>query len=895
MTHYIPPHKHGLYDPALEQDSCGVGFVAHIKGDRTHQMVLDADIILQRMTHRGACGCEANTGDGCGMLTGMPDSFLRKVAKADLGIDLPQAGRFSAGIVFLPTDPAEADHCRKTVETITAQQGHKVLGWRTVPTDPDGADIGHTARVGMPTIEMIFVAAGDDTVDTEKFERELYVIRKLASHTLRLRSDLAQRLLFYICTLSTKVMVYKGMLTPEQLLPFYNDLRDDDYTTHLAMVHSRFSTNTLPSWDRAQPFRFMSHNGEINTLVGNSNWMNARQGVLRSEHIGDDLTKCFPIIEPQCSDSGNFDNALEVLLMGGRTLQEAVMMMVPEAWENHESMSPAKRAFYEYHACLQEPWDGPASIVFTDGHYIGACLDRNGLRPSRFYVTHDDRVIMASEVGVLDVDPANVKSKGRLQPGRMFLVDFEQGRLVPDEELKNDFAAARPYAKWLEEQRIDLTDLEEKPAEPAYDEEQLLARLQAFGFSLETLQFMLIPLIEQKRDPVGSMGNDAALAVLSDKPRLLYDYFKQRFAQVTNPPIDSIREEIVMSLECFIGPEQNLLETTEAHAHRLMIPHPILTDDQLAALKNIDHRGWKSRTIDITWPASEGAAGIHAALDRICAEVDTAIEAGDALLVLSDRATGPDRVPMPALLATGTVHHHLVKHSKRTRIGIVVESGEAREVHHHCLLVGYGADAINPYCAFQALSQAREEGMLSAEFTDDQAIITAYRKGVAKGMLKVMAKMGISTLASYKGAQIFEAVGLNQDVIDRAFVGTASRIKGVNLDILATECLRRHKIGFPQRDTLRLPVLPNDGQFHWRAGGERHMINPETVASLQVAARTNSRDAYDQFAKLCNEDARNRATLRGLLEFKFADAAPPSPSTTSNPPAKSSSASAPAP
>ncbi len=874
MTHYIPPQKHGLYDPALEQDSCGVGFVAHIKGERTHQMVRDADIILQRMTHRGACGCEANTGDGCGMLTGMPDPFLRTVAKKDLGIDLPQTGKYSAGVVFLPTDPAEADVCRKTVEKIAADQGQKVLGWRSVPTDPDGADIGHTARVGMPTIEMLFVAAGDENTDPEVFERQLYVIRKQASHELRLRSQLAQRLLFYICTLSTKVLVYKGMLTPEQLLPFFPDLRNEDYTTHLAMVHSRFSTNTLPSWDRAQPFRFMSHNGEINTLLGNSNWMNARQGVLQADLIGDDLNKCFPIIEPECSDSGNFDNALEVLLMGGRTLQEAVMMMVPEAWENHESMSPAKRAFYEYHACLQEPWDGPASIVFTDGHYIGACLDRNGLRPSRYYVTHDDRVIMASEVGVLDVDPANVKLKGRLQPGRMFLVDFEQGRLVPDEELKNDFAAARPYGQWLENQRIDLADLEAKPAQPIYDEEQLLARLQAFGFTLETLQFMLIPLIEQKRDPVGSMGNDAALAVLSDKPRLLYDYFKQRFAQVTNPPIDSIREEIVMSLECFIGPEQNLLQTTEAHAHRLMIPHPILTDDQLAAIKQIDHRGWSSRTIDITWPASEGPDGLRAALDRICAEADAAIEAGDALVVLSDRATGPDRIAMPALLATGAVHHHLVNNSRRTRLGIVVESGEAREVHHHCLLVGYGADAINPYCAFQALGQARTEGMLSKEFTNEEAIINAYRKGVAKGMLKVMAKMGISTLASYKGAQIFEAVGLKEDVIERAFVGTASRIQGVDLSVIAAECIRRHKIGFPERDTLRLPVLPNDGQFHWRAGGERHMFNPETVASLQVAARTNSREAYDRFAELCNEDARNRATLRGLLAFNYGDAKP---------------------
>ncbi len=876
MTQYTRPEKHGLFDPALEQDSCGVGFVAHIKGERTHQMVLDADIILQRMTHRGACGCETNTGDGCGMLTGMPDGFLRKVAKADLGADLPEAGKYSAGIVFLPTDDAERETCKQTVERIIKEQGQTLIGWRDVPTDPDGADIGHTARVGMPTIEMLFVGAGDDNIDPEKFERTLYVIRKQASHELRLRSELEQRLLFYICTLSTGVMVYKGMLTPEQLLPFFPDLRSEDYTTHLAMVHSRFSTNTLPSWDRAQPFRFMSHNGEINTLLGNSNWMNARQGVLQSDLIGEDLEKCYPIVEPECSDSGNFDNALELLLMGGRTLQEAVMMMVPEAWENHESMSPAKRAFYEYHACLQEPWDGPASIAFTDGHYIGACLDRNGLRPSRFYVTHDDRVIMASEVGVLDVDPANVKLKGRLQPGRMFLVDFEQGRLVPDEELKNEFAAQRPYGQWLKDQRIDLSELEAKDAEPLYDESRLLAHLQATGFTQETMQFMLIPLIEQKRDPVGSMGNDAALAVLSDKPRMLYDYFKQRFAQVTNPPIDSIREEIVMSLECFIGPEQNLLDTTEAHAHRLMVPHPILTDAQLAAIKHADHRGWKTKTIDTTWPVAEGAAGMAKAIERVCAEAEAAIDDGDALIVLSDRATSAERVAMSALAATGAVHHHLVKQSKRTRIGIVVESGEAREVHHFCLLVGYGADAINPYLAFQSLRQARLDGALTDEFVDDETIVKAYRKGVAKGMLKVMAKMGISTLASYKGAQIFEAVGLHAGVIDRCFAGTASRISGVAFDVLAEECLRRHAIGFPRREQVRLPTLPNDGQFHWRAGGERHMINPETVASLQIAARTNSTGAYEQYARLCNEDARTRATLRGLLDFNFneADAVP---------------------
>lgn len=869
MTTLLRPEMHGLYDPALEQDSCGVGFVAHIKGQRSHQIVLDADIILKRMTHRGACGCEPNTGDGCGMLTALPHDFLAKVAKADLGITLPAPGSYAAGIVFLPNQEDERAACKKKVAEIVADQGQQLLGWREVPTDAKGADIGHTALVSMPKIEMLFIGSGSEQVDPELFERKLYVIRKFASHELRLRSELTERSLFYICTLSTKVLVYKGMLTPDQLLPFYPDLRDPDFTSHLAMVHSRFSTNTLPSWDRAQPFRFMSHNGEINTLLGNSNWMNARQGVLKSDLIGEDLKKCFPIVEPQCSDSGNFDNALELLLMGGRTLQESVMMMVPEAWENHESMSQAKRDFYEYHACLQEPWDGPASIVFTDGHYIGALLDRNGLRPSRYYVTKDDRVIMASEVGVLDVDPANIEQKGRLQPGRMFLVDFEQGRLIPDSELKNEIATHRPYGEWLKNNRIDLSDLAEVDPPAPFDEEELLARLQAFGFTLETMQFMLIPLIKAKKDPLGSMGNDAALAVLSDKPRLLYDYFKQRFAQVTNPPIDSIREEIVMSLECFIGPAQNLLETTEKHANRLLIPHPILTDEQLASLRAMDHKGWRAKTIDATWPLANGPEGMLICLDRIRKEAEQAIDEGYSLVILSDRATSRDRVPMSSLLACGAIHHHLVRTAKRTRIGIIVETGEAREVHHHCLLVGYGADAINPYCAFQALRQARIEGALGSEFDNDEKIVAAYRKGVAKGMLKVMAKMGISTLQSYKGAQIFEAVGLHQSVIVQCFVGTASRISGVGFDVLAEEAIRRHRIGYPQRDGVRLPVLPNDGQIHWRTGGETHMFNPDTITNLQIAARTNSRGAYEKFAQLVNEDNRNRATLRGLMKFRF--------------------------
>ena len=882
------PPKHGLYDPANEHDSCGVGFVAHIKGKRSHQIIVDAEEALLSMDHRGACGCEPNTGDGAGILTALPHEFLQKCVREDLGVELPEPGKFAAGNVFLPTDAAERDRCKAVVEELVAAQGQQFIGWRKVPTQSEKADIGPTAKAAEPHIEQLILAA-DPTLDPESFERQVYLIRKQASNRLRTDTSLKQAKLFYICSLSTKVIIYKGMLTTEQLLCYYPDLKDPDYKSHLAMVHSRFATNTFPSWDRAQPCRFMSHNGEINTLRGNSNAMSAREGVLKSDLLGDELSKLFPIVEPDCSDSGSFDNVLEFLLMTGRSLQEAVMMMIPEAWQQHQTMPEEKRTFYEYHSCLMEPWDGPASIAFTDGKYIGAVLDRNGLRPSRYYITHDDHVIMASEVGVLTVDPKNVKEKGRLQPGRMFLVDFEQGRLIPDEELKTEFAKCRPYAEWLQKERIDLDDLPEPPHAHGFDPETLLERMQAFGYTTETLQFMLKPLVNQLRDPVGSMGNDSCLACLSDKPRMLYDYFKQLFAQVTNPAIDSIREEVIMSLECYIGPEQNLLETTPQHAHRLRVPHPILSNEQLAAIKHLGDpavekvgRDWRTKTIDITWSRAEGKAGMRAALERICNEAESAIDDGYALIILSDRNIAADRVPISSLLATGTVHQHLIRKIKRTRIGIVLETGEAREVHHHCLLVGYGADAINPYCAFEALWQAKRDGLFDTEEDDgeplsDEKIVAAYRKGVAKGMLKVMAKMGISTLHSYKGAQIFEALGLRDEVVDLAFTGTASRLQGVDFDVLAEEALRRHSLGYPERSDGRPAILPNPGEFHWRADGERHMWDPEAIADIQVAARTNSRDAYHRFAEHINRDALTRCQLRGLLEFKSGVAGPPIP------------------
>ena len=866
---YGLPRRQGLYDPAWEKDSCGVGFVCDIKGRASRRIVDTAEHMNCCMVHRGGLGYEANTGDGAGVLTALPHEFLAKVVEADLGVDLPALGSYGAGIVFLPRDPSERARCKAVVEEEVASAGQRLLGWRDVPTAADAADIGKAARASMPAMEQLFIGA--EGVQGDALERKLYLIRKAATHRLRGDETLRERLLVFFVSLSAKVIVYKGMLTPHQLFPFYPDLQDDDYESHLAMVHSRFSTNTFPSWDRAQPNRFMSHNGEINTLLGNKNWMNARQGVVESELFGADLPKLFPVVEPDCSDSGTFDNVLEFLLMTGRTLQEAVLMMIPEAWQQDAAMSAEKRAFYEYHSCLMEPWDGPASIAFTDGTYIGAVLDRNGLRPSRYYVTEDDLCIMASEVGVVDVDPAKVVAKGRLQPGKIFLIDFDAGRLIPDEEIKEEWAKRRPYGEWLERQRLALADL---PAQPGagLDKPNLLPRMQAFGYTAETMQFMLLPLVTELRDPLGSMGNDSALAVMSSKPRMLYDYFKQLFAQVTNPAIDSIREEVVMALECYVGPEGNLLGAAEEHAHRLRIPHPVLSNGELESLKAIDFRGWRSRTIDITFERDGGREGLLNALDRICAEATQAIADGIQLLVLSDRNIGAERVPISALAATGAVHHHLVRTTSRTRVGLVVETGEAREVHHHCLLVGFGADAINPYLAFEALWDARRGGYLAeaAHVRSDADVVDAYKKGVAKGMLKVMAKMGISTLQSYKGAQIFEAVGLADDVVQRCFAGTASRVQGVGFDVLAEEMQRRHAQGFPPQGVVSLPVLPNPGDFHWRRHGDTHMWDPESIANLQVAARGNDEDAYWRFAKQANEESTRNATLRGLLRFNEA-------------------------
>ena len=861
------PEKKGLYDPQFEKDSCGVGLVANIKGVPSRKIMDDAFNVNSKMDHRGGCGFEENTGDGAGILVALPDKFFRAEAKK-LGIKLPNFGSYAVGNIFLPVDEEQKQLCIKITESVIYDEGQECLGWRDVPVDADKADVGPASRKAQPTIKQIFIKSGAD-IEQDEFDRKLYLIRKQISHKIRGNDELSEAKLFYVCSLSTSVIVYKGMLTPAQLFPFYPDLENKDFETHLAMVHSRFSTNTFPSWDRAQPNRYMCHNGEINTLKGNMNAMKARQGTVSSDLFGDDINKLFPITELDCTDSGSFDNVLEFLILSGRSLQESVMMMIPEAWQSDKNMSQQKKAFYQFSSSMIEPWDGPASIVFTDGRKVGAVLDRNGLRPSRYYLTEDNTVIMASEVGVLPIKPEKVIKKGRLQPGKMFLIDFDKGKMIPDEEIKSEIVEQSPYELW-NDKIVELETLKTKEDTTSVRED-LIARMRAFGYTTETMQFMLMPLVSELRDPLGSMGNDAALACLSDKPRLLYDYFKQLFAQVTNPAIDSIREEVIMSLECLIGPEGNLLENDENNVRRLKITNPILSNAELNSIKNISIGTWKTKTIDLTFEARSGLEGMKQRLKEICIEAEDAIKDSYSFIILSDKNISKSDMILSSLLACSTIHHHLVESQLRTKIGIVIETGEAREVHHHCLLFGYGADAVNPYLAYESLFQSLKDGSLKDKnLPDESSIISAYKTGTKKGILKVMAKMGISTLHSYKGAQIFEAVGLSNEIIDESFPGTASRVEGITFEALFDEQKRRHYLGYPEEE-LNVSTLPNPGDFHWRNGGDSHMWDPKTISSLQLAARTNNEDAYWAFAKHANEVSTKQSSLRGLLKFKSKD------------------------
>jgi len=849
----------GLYDPFFEHDACGVGFVANIDGKRTHTIIEQGLTVLENLTHRGACGCDPETGDGAGIMIQLPDAFLRKVA-APLGIELPEAGRYAVGLVFLPKDDAQRRFCEEQFEEVTTREGLRFLGWRDL--DVDESVCGPLARASAPRLRHVFISAVAEP-DCDALERRLLAVRKQVERAVTSEPSITE--MFYVASLSCRTLVYKGLLLPEQLPGFFKDLRDRDLTSCLALVHQRFSTNTLPSWDRAQPFRYLAHNGEINTLRGNVNWMRARAARFASP-LFPDMSKIMPVIEPNGSDSAGFDNALELLENTGRSLPHAVMMMIPEAWQKHEAMSPEKRAFYEYHACMMEPWDGPASIAFTDGTVIGAVLDRNGLRPSRYVVTKDGFVVMASEVGVLPIDPANVLYKNRLQPGRMFLVDTAQGRIIEDDEIKGGMARAHPYGEWL---RDNLTHFEDLPAPrsvaSAAPREDLITAQQVFGYSLEDLRILLAPMATGGEESVGSMGNDTPLAVLSNQPQLVFNYFKQLFAQVTNPPIDPIREEIIMSMVMTLGRQQNLFEATPLHCQQLRLDTPVLTNEELAKIREVDRGLLRSETLPILYPAAGGGAALRAALDTVCAEAERCVAEGVSIVVLSDRGFDETHAPIPSLLAVGAVHHHLIRAGLRTSCSIVIETGEAREVMHFSLLLGYGAGAINPYLVYETLSDMIADGRITG-VTIEKAVAN-FVKAVGKGMLKVASKMGISTLQSYRGAQIFECVGINRAVIDQYFTGTPSRIEGIGLDEIAGEAGQRHHYAYGVSPSLDGQLVVG-GVYQWRRRGEYHMYNPETIAKLQHSVRSGNYKMFKQYTALADDGTRELATLRGLFAFK---------------------------
>ncbi|MFB2976960.1 glutamate synthase large subunit [Microseira sp. BLCC-F43] len=859
------PAKQGLYDPQFERDACGVGFIVHMKGKKSHAIVEQALTILLNLDHRGACGCEPNTGDGAGILMQVPHKFFQKVTAAE-NITLPEVGQYGVGMIFSSPDPATRQKSRQIFSEIVAQEGQQVLGWRDVPKD--NSSLGDTAKSSEPFVEQVFIQRNSDLVDDLAFERKLYVIRKLSHNAIR-TSGIDPY--WYPASISCRTIVYKGMLMPVQVGQYYPDLQDPDLESALGLVHSRFSTNTFPSWERSHPYRYIAHNGEINTLRGNINWMHARQSLFESELFGDDINKIRPVINPDGSDSLIFDNALELLTLAGRSLPHAVMMMIPEPWTGHESMSDEKKAFYKYHSCLMEPWDGPASIAFTDGTMMGAVLDRNGLRPSRYYVTKDDLVIMASEAGVLPIEPERVAFKGRLQPGRMFLVNMEEGRIVADEEIKNKIATEHPYRQWLDQHMVELAKLKDATELPVSDPKTLLQRQMAFGYTFEELRMLLTPMARDGVEAVGAMGSDTPLAVLSDRPKLLYEYFKQLFAQVTNPPIDSIREEIVTSPETTIGAERNLLKPEPESCHLIELKTPILSNEELAKLKHISEGDFKSITLPILFNPKNGVAALAAAMEEIFAEADRAIASGTNLIILSDRNISPSHAPIPALLAVSGLHHHLIRNGTRTRTGLVLESGEPREVHHFATLIGYGCGAINPYLAFETIDAMIQQGTLVN--VDTYKACKNYVKAVTKGVVKVASKIGISTLQSYRGAQIFEALGLNKSVIDKYFTWTASRIEGVGLEAIATEAILRHSHAFPDRE-VNGHTLDVGGEYQWRKEGEAHLFSPQTIHTLQKAVREDSYELYKQYAALVNEQNQRFYTLRGLLKFQQREPVP---------------------
>jgi len=867
------PASQGLYDPRNEHDACGVGMVAHIKGAKSHAIITQALEILEKLDHRGAVGADPLLGDGAGLLIQIPDPLFRRWAD-EHGHDLPQPGDYAVAMCFMPQDAAARDFVSKSFETFTEKEGQRFIGWRDVPVTRNG--LGDAVIESMPVIRQAIIARGDGCPDQGAFERKLIVIRKQVQNPLaqlEVKKDLPGLTETYLPSFSSRTIVYKGLLLATQVGSFYDDLRDPDCVSALGLVHQRFSTNTFPSWRLAHPYRFMAHNGEINTVRGNVNWMNARRRTMESELLGPDLDKMWPIIPHGQSDTACLDNALELLLAGGYSLPHAMMMLIPEAWAGNELMDPDRRAFYEYHAALMEPWDGPAAVCFTDGRQIGATLDRNGLRPARYCVTKDDLVCLASESGVLPFEEEEIVRKWRLQPGKMLLIDLDEGRIIEDEELKADLAKAEPFAKWLEQAQFKLQDIDHIEPDLAAVPEgptTLLQRQQAFGYTQEDLARFLEPLGVKGDDPVGSMGTDTPLAVLSDRSRLLYDYFKQNFAQVTNPPIDPIREELVMSLTSMIGPRPNLLGHDAGTHKRLEVDQPILTNSDLAKIRSVEDAldgAFRCATIDICWDASTGAEGIELALKEMCWAATEAVLQDHNILVLSDRTQDENRVPMPALLATAAVHHHLVRQGLRMQTGLVVETGEAREVHHFCVLAGYGAEAINPYVAFESLEdlRAKKHPELSSE-----EVAQNYIKGVGKGIRKVMSKMGISTYQSYCGAQIFDAVGLSSEFVEKYFTGTASMIEGIGLAEVAEEALRRHAQAYGD-NPLYKSMLDVGGIYQFRLRGEQHAWTPENIAKLQHAVRGSKPKDYEEFAASINEQSERLLTIRGLLEFRKAD------------------------
>ncbi len=856
-----PISRNGLYDPFYEHDACGVGFVANLTGQATHTIIRQGIQICENLEHRGACGCDPETGDGAGMLIQTPHRLFQKEAERQKFV-LPEPGAYAAGMIFLPHDAEDRAKCIGIIEHTVKEEGQEILGWRDVPRD--SSSIGTIAREGEPVIQQVIIkrAAG---LDQDAFERKLYVIRKVIERTVK-HSKLRSKAQFYIPSMSSRTIIYKGLMLAPQIDRYYLDLSDEDCESAISLVHQRYSTNTFPSWPLAHPFRYLAHNGEINTLRGNINMMRSREAHMVSPLFGDDIQKLLPVHTLGASDSAILDNSFELLMLGGRSAAHSMMMLIPEPWSRHEGMPDEKKAFYEYHACLQEPWDGPASIAFTNGVQIGAVLDRNGLRPSRYWVTDDDFVVMASEVGVLDVPQDKIVKKGRLEPGRMFLIDTHEHRIVGDDEIKESMGKRQPYRTWLNTHRHVLpAECPSTNGKSEPEEVPLVERQQVFGYTLEDLEILIEPMARKGKQPVGSMGNDAPLAVLSNRPQLLFNYFKQLFAQVTNPPIDPIREEIVMSLETDIGRERNLLDETPEHCERLHLLSPIITDAQLDYIKHIDKPGLKTAVISTLFPAAEGPKGLVKALDTICEKAMKALADGNTILVLTDRGVNETLCPIPSLLATGAVHQHLVREQKRTDCGLVVESGEPREVMHFCLLTGYGAGAVNPYVAFETIANLLEKEELVEDHSGQAQ--KNFIKAIEGAMLKTMSKIGISTQHSYRNAQIFEAVGLSTTLVERCFTGTASRVGGIDVEDVAREALMRHAVAYP-KNHARPRELDPGGSYRWRKRGEYHQYNPETIASIQHATRANDKEKYRQFAELINNRNRNLSALRALMKFK---------------------------